>query len=55
MGDLIFDRPLGKSKSPISIIPFVNTITAKDFENGENTSSFKVGGDAKFTVANSMI
>ena len=54
MGDLIFDRPLGKSKSPVSIIPFVNTITAKDFENNENTSSFKVGGDAKLTIANSM-
>lgn len=54
MGDLIFDRPLGKSKSPISIIPFVNTITSKDFEKNESTSNFKIGGDAKLTIANSM-
>ena len=54
MGDLIFDRPLGKSKSPVSIIPFINTITSKDFENNNNTNSFKIGGDAKLTIANSM-
>ena len=54
MGDLIFDRPLGKSKSPVSIIPFVNTITSKDFENNETNNSFKIGGDAKLTIANSL-
>lgn len=32
----------------------MNTITSKDFENNENTSSFKIGGDAKLTIANSM-
>ena len=54
MGDLIFDRPLGKSKSPVSIIPFLNTITSKDFENNNNNNSLKIGGDAKLTIANSM-
>ncbi len=54
MGDMIFEKPLGKSKSPISIIPFINTITSKDFENNENSSDFKIGGDAKLTIANSM-
>lgn len=54
MGDMIFEKPLGKSKSPISIIPFINTITSKDFENNEASSDFKIGGDAKLTIANSM-
>ena len=54
MGDLIFERPLGKSKSPISIIPFINTITSKDFKNTESFSDFKIGGDAKLTIANTM-
>ena len=54
MGDMIFEHPLGKSKSPISIIPFVNTLVSKDYETGESITDFKIGGDAKFTIGNSM-
>ena len=54
MGDMIFEKPLGKSKSPISIIPYVNAITAKDFENNISEKDLKFGGDAKFTIGNSM-
>ena len=54
MGDMIFEQPLGKSKSPISIIPFVNTLVSEDYETGESKSDFKIGGDAKFTIGNSM-
>ncbi|MFY0630250.1 MAG: carbohydrate binding family 9 domain-containing protein [Flavobacteriaceae bacterium] len=54
MGDMVFEKPLGKSKSPISLIPYVNTITSKDYENNTSDSDFKIGGDAKFTIANSM-
>ena len=54
MGDMIFEKPLGKSKSPISIIPFINTLVSKDFENNESLNDFKIGGDAKFTIGNSM-
>ncbi|NNF74201.1 MAG: carbohydrate binding family 9 domain-containing protein [Flavobacteriaceae bacterium] len=54
MGDMIFEKPLGKSKSPISLIPFVNAFVGKDYENGDNLSDFKAGGDAKFTIKNSL-
>ena len=54
MGDMIFEKPLGKSKSPISLIPYVNGIVGKDYETGEDISNFKFGGDAKMTIANSM-
>lgn len=54
MGDMIFEKPLGKSKSPISIIPYVNAITAKDSENNTSDTNLKFGGDAKFTIGNSM-
>jgi len=54
MGDMIFEKPLGKSKSPISIIPFVNTFVAKDYETDESSNDFKIGGDAKFTISNSL-
>ncbi len=54
MGDMIFEKPLGKSKSPISLIPFINTLVGKDYEINESSSDFKVGGDAKFTINNSL-
>jgi hypothetical protein len=54
MGDMIFEKPLGKSKSPISIIPFTNAISVKNFENNTSTTDLKFGGDAKFTIANSL-
>ena len=54
MGDMIFEKPLGKSKSPISLIPYVNTIASKDFENDTDDTDFKVGGDIKMTIGNSL-
>ena len=50
MGDMIFERPLGKSRSPISVIPYINTITDRDFETNVSNTDLKVGGDAKFTI-----
>lgn len=54
MGDMIFEKPLGRSKSPISLIPFINTGVFKDYEEDTDDFSFKVGGDAKMTIGNSM-
>jgi len=54
MGDMIFEKPLGGSKSPISIIPYANTLVGKDYEMDNTTSVFKYGGDAKMTIGNSM-
>ena len=54
MGDMVFERPLVNSKSPISIIPYINVLAGQDFEEPETFSEIKVGGDAKFTVGNSL-
>lgn len=54
MGDMIFERPLGKSKSPIFLIPYVNGIVGKDYQTTATISDFKFGGDAKMTIANSL-
>ncbi len=54
MGDMIFEKPLGKSKSPVFIIPYINTITTKDYVDGATDDNLKIGGDAKLTIANSM-
>ena len=54
MGDMIFEKPLGKSKSPIAVIPYINGLVGEDYENNENVSDFKFGGDARMTISNSM-
>lgn len=54
MGDMVFEKPLGNSKSPISIIPYVNTLAGKDYTTDEETFDIGIGGDAKFTIGNSL-
>lgn len=54
MGDMIFEKPLGKSRTPLAIIPYVNGITAKNFQNDTNLDNLKVGADAKVSIGNSL-
>ncbi len=54
MGDMHFERPLGKSRTPLAIIPFVNTISERDFEMEARETNIKFGGDAKVAIGNGM-
>lgn len=54
MGTMEFERPLGKSKTPLAIIPYVNTIAQKNYENDESFSDFKFGGDVKVAIGSGM-
>ncbi|MFT4575627.1 MAG: hypothetical protein ACI9SI_000537 [Polaribacter sp.] len=54
MGEMIFEKPLGKSKAPIAIIPYINAFSGKDFETNTSINNVKFGGDAKFAIGNSM-
>ena len=54
MGDMIFENPLGKYRTPIAIIPYTNALSQKDFEADERLNSIKFGGDAKVSIGNSM-
>ena len=54
MGDMVFERGLGKSRTPLTLIPYVNGISLKDFENDASENSIKVGGDAKVAIGNGM-
>ena len=54
MEDMIFEKPLQKSKSLVAVIPYINTIAQKNFETDESQSDFKVGGDAKLAIGNGM-
>jgi len=54
MNKMIFEKPLGKSRTPISLIPYINALTSKDFQSDVSSNNFKFGGDAKVPIGNSM-
>lgn len=54
MGDMIFEKPLGKSRTPLTVIPYINAISQKDFEIGDGLNNVKVGGDVKVAIGSSM-
>ncbi|QDO93158.1 carbohydrate binding family 9 domain-containing protein [Formosa sediminum] len=54
-GNLIFERPLKQTKSPISVIPYVTPSFNKDYVNNEESFEFKAGFDAKVPVKNSFM
>ncbi len=54
MGDMVFEKPLGKSRTPMALIPYVNGIVGKDHEYDEKLNKLDFGGDAKVSVGNGM-
>ena len=54
MGDMVFEKPLGKSRTPMALIPYVNGIVSKDYENNESFNKIGFGGDAKISIGNGM-
>ena len=54
MGDMVFEKPLGKSKTPVAIIPYINALSQKDFETDLGINTLKFGGDAKIALGNNL-
>ncbi|MEO0572536.1 MAG: DUF5916 domain-containing protein [Bacteroidota bacterium] len=54
MGDMVFEKPLGRSRTPFTLVPYVNGISLRDFDNDISENTVKVGGDAKIAVGNGM-
>ena len=54
-GDMIFEKPLEKSKNPISIIPYITPSFTKDHIKDESSFDFKAGFDVKIPVQNSFM
>ncbi len=54
MGKMNFDRPLGDSKKPISIIPYLNSLVGKDFVKSKKLKSLNYGIDFKLPIGNSI-
>jgi hypothetical protein len=54
MGEMVFERPLKRIRTPYVLIPYLNTFAGKDFLTGETDSYLNLGGDAKIAVGNGM-
>lgn len=54
MGSLEFEEPLGRSRSPLFLIPYTNVLKDKDFTVINSNSTVKVGIDAKVSVSDAM-
>ena len=54
MGELRFENPLGKSRTPFALIPYVNTLSDKDYVTEDSKTDLKVGGDAKIAIGDGM-
>lgn len=54
LGEMVFEKPLGKSNTPMAIIPYLNTNSSRDFVSDETSGDLKVGGDAKIEIGSGM-
>ena len=54
MGELEFERPLGTSRRPVGIIPYVNGLAQQDFAGTASGATLTAGGDAKVQIGNGL-
>jgi hypothetical protein len=54
MGEMVFEKPLGRSRTPVAIIPYVNALADKDYVLDKSGQMLRTGGDAKVSIGNSM-
>lgn len=54
-GDMIFERALGKSNNPISIIPYITPTYINNRVKDEESFDFKTGFDVKIPVKSSLM
>ena len=54
MDALLFEKPLGRSRTPLTIIPYVNALATRDFEGATKDTELLVGGDAKIAIGDGL-
>jgi len=54
-GTMLFEKPLKKAKSPISIIPYITPAYTNDNINEDKSFEFKAGFDVKIPIASSLM
>lgn len=54
MGDMEFEKPLKRTRTPFVFIPYLNGFSGKDFLNGASKNQAKLGADSKLAIGNGM-
>lgn len=54
MGVMKFEKPLGRSRTPLALIPYVIGYGTDDLVKNKSKLNGKIGGDAKIAVTNSL-
>ena len=52
--ELIFEKPLGKSRTPMKLIPYINGLSQMAFENSDSENSISFGGDSKIAIGDGL-
>ena len=53
-GEMIFEEPLKKNKTPLYLIPYINALNSKDFSDIKNDNLFSLGGDLKVAIGTGL-
>ncbi|MBF12578.1 MAG: hydrolase [Flavobacteriaceae bacterium] len=51
---LVFEKPLGKSKTPIIVIPYINLLKSKKFDIDERVNNLEYGGDGRIIIGTGL-
>jgi len=54
LGELVFEEPLTKNKTPLYLIPYINGLSSNSFNDFPLANSFYVGGDLKIAIGNGL-
>jgi hypothetical protein len=54
LGELVFEEPLSKNKTPLYLIPYINGLSSNSFNDSPKANSLNVGGDLKIAVGNGL-
>ena len=54
MGELQFSNPLGKSRTPLAVIPYLNGFQENNFDTERLQSKVKFGGDLKLAIGDGL-
>jgi hypothetical protein len=51
---LVFEKPLGKSKTPIAFIPYINSLKSINYDPKSSLNSFDYGADGKIYIGTGL-
>lgn len=54
LGELVFEEPLTKNKTPLYLIPYINGLSSNSFNDFPLANSLNVGGDLKIAIGNGL-